>query len=81
MKRKVNVIQVVEVEVDESKFTDEFLSEWQETFYPFTSVNDHILHIAQLEARSFLDDFTEGYGKIEEFGISAKVVDQVEEFV
>lgn len=79
MKRKVEVrfVVVVEVEVDETKFTDAWLAEWRGAFYPFHSVEDHIEHIAQLEARGLLDpSFTEGYGPLAEMGIKAKVIDQ-----
>jgi hypothetical protein len=75
MKRQVAVTQVVEVEVDENKFTEEWMTEWRQTFYPFRSVDRHIKHIAQLEARGGLSkDFTEGYGPLADMGIKAKVV-------
>ncbi|MBY3434876.1 hypothetical protein [Rhizobium laguerreae] len=65
----------VEVEVDETKFDEAFLSEFRESFYPFFDVERHVEHIAQLEARGMLDDFTEGYGPIKDMGISARTVD------
>ena len=82
MKRMVAVTQVVEVEVDETKFTEEWMKEWRQSFYPFRSLNRHIEHIAQLEARGGLsEDFTEGYGPLAEMGIKAKVIDQTEEIL
>jgi hypothetical protein len=72
----------IEVEVDESMFTDTFMEEFRRDFYPFYDIQRHVEHIAQLEARGLLDDFTEGYGPIKYMGIKARVlgwdVDEVE---
>jgi hypothetical protein len=77
MKRKVEVTFLVEVEVDETKFTPEWIADWQKVFYPFNSVEDHIEHIAQMEARDILNpNFTEGYGPLAEMGIKASVIDK-----
>jgi hypothetical protein len=77
MKRKVEVTFLVEVEVDETKFTPEWITDWQKVFYPFNSVEDHIEHIAQMEARDILNPkFTEGYGPLADMGIKASVIDQ-----
>lgn len=65
----------VSVEVDETKFDEEFMAEFRESFYPFHDLEDHVEHIAQLEARGLLEDFTEGYGEISDFGIKAKTLD------
>lgn len=65
----------VEVELDEAKFDEAFLAEFRESFYPFFDVERHVEHIAQLEARGLLDDFTEGYGPIKDMGIKACTVD------
>lgn len=64
----------IEVRLDETKFDEAFLSEFRESFYPFFDVERHVEHIAQLEARGLLDDFTEGYGPIKDMGISARTV-------
>lgn len=64
----------VEVEIDPSKFDEAFLAEFRESFYQFHTVERHVEHIAQLEARGLLDDFTEGYGPIKDFGIKAKTI-------
>lgn len=80
MKRKVQVVFEVEVTVDESKFTPEWLADWRESFYSFHSVEDHIEHIAQLAARDALQqNFTEGYGPLADMGIEASVVSQQQE--
>lgn len=64
----------VEVSIDETKFDEAFLSEFRESFYPFFDVERHVEHIAQLEARGLLEDFTEGYGPIKDMGISARTI-------
>lgn len=79
-KKIVIVTQWVEVEVDESKFTKEFTEEFTRYFYPFYTIDDHLKHLAQMEARGFSSDtFIEGYGDPKEFGIKMKIVDQEEE--
>lgn len=73
MKKKASITQFVDVEVDETKFTPEFMEEFKRDFYPFDTIEAHMLHIAQLEARGLLRPLTEGYGDIDEFGIKATV--------
>jgi hypothetical protein len=75
MKRTVEVRHVVEVEIDESKFTPDFMREFRENFYDFASLNEHFEHLAQLYARGLDRDFIEGYGPVEEMGISMRTVD------
>lgn len=77
MKQLVSVQQIIEVEIDESKFTSEFLQEFQENFYPFACVEEHMTHLAQLFAREIADNysFIEGYGQAEDMGIKFKVED------
>ena len=71
----VEVVQVFEVELDETKFTSAFLEEYRAFMHPLFDLRDHAENIAQLEARGLLDeDFTEGYGPLKEMGISARVV-------
>ena len=81
MKRTVRVIQEVEVEVDESKFTPEFMEMFRGVFFNFDTIEQHIEHLAQLEARSIYGEFVEGYGNRSEFGISMKVTDLETELV
>lgn len=73
-KHKAIVSIEVEVEIDDSKFDEAFMAEFRESFYPFFDINRHVEHIAQLEARGMLDDFTEGYGPIKDMGIKARTV-------
>lgn len=74
MKREVEVCFVVEVEIDETKFTEEWMKEFRKNFYPFYTLEDHIEHIAQLEAREILTPvFVEGYGPLKSMGIKAEI--------
>lgn len=79
MKFTVQVTQEVEVTLDETKFTPEFMAAFRDCFYDFDSLEDHAEHLAQLEARGIcgtnLDPFIEGYGRASEMGISMQVVD------
>jgi hypothetical protein len=75
VKRTVIVTHEIEVTVDETKFTPEWLAEWRESYYRFWTVEDHIRHIGQLAARGMLNEtFTEGYGPLADMGIEARVV-------
>ena len=75
MKRTVLVSMEVEVTVDETTFTPEFMAEFEANFFAFDTIEEHICHIAQLEAREVLDrGFTEGYGPLSAMGIEAEVV-------
>lgn len=74
MKRLVEVTFYVDVEMDETKFTPEFMEEFRKYFFPFDCLDDHACHIAQLAAREVLDEkFTEGYGPLKDMGIKANV--------
>lgn len=80
MKFKVEITQLVEVELDETKFTDTFMTEFRDSFYPFYDLKDHAEHIAQLQARGLIDiegtpEFIEGYGPSESMGLTAKVTE------
>lgn len=80
--KTVLVEQLVEVTVDASKFTPDFLAEFQQSMYPFKDLDAHIEHLAQLYARGLCDDFTkfiEGYGPPDEMGIKCKVTDVTQE--
>lgn len=83
MKKNVLVTQQVSVEVDEARFTPEFMAEFRASMYPFTRIEDHIEHLAQLYARGIYDDdsFIEGYGPAKEMGIKFKSVEQYEEIL
>ncbi|WP_457798122.1 hypothetical protein [Methylocystis sp. S23] len=74
MKRTVEVVFVVDVEMDEAKFTPEFMAEFYKHFFHIDTLDEHAGHIAQLAVREVLDErFTEGYGPLKDMGIEAKV--------
>lgn len=83
----VEVTQLVEVTLDETKFDEAFLAEFRESFYPFMTVEDHAEHIGQLQARCMIDlewngkEFVEGYGPADEFSLRAKVIETDVELV
>lgn len=82
--KDVEVVQIVRVTVDETKFTPEFLEAWPEVFYPFTTIEQHMEHLAQLEARGLIgggDSFIEGYGQQQDFGIKTEVIDQSQDIL
>lgn len=68
----VEVTHQVEVELDETKFTREFMSEFRASFYGFETIGEHACHLAQLVTRELVDEhtsFIEGYGPPQEMGI------------
>ncbi len=79
MKKQVELVQLVNVTVDESKFTAEFYEEFNTYFYDFGSdIEKHIEHLAQMYARGVVHEFTEfieGYGPVQDFGIKFEEVD------
>lgn len=69
--KKVQVTITVDVSVDETKFTPEFMREFRGSFYKFDTIDDHIKHLGQMYVRRLYDngDFIEGYGPTEDMGI------------
>jgi len=77
-KFKVEVVRTVSVEIDETKFTPDFLEEFSS--YISSSIDDipsHIEHLAWTFAAGRADDdqFIEGYGPAKEFGIKFQELD------
>lgn len=74
-KHTIKVVRLIEVTVDESKFTPEFMGEFRRHFYPsFHTISDHADHLAALYASGVIHDldpdpFVEGYGRLSEFGV------------
>jgi len=82
-KKTVVVTQYVEIEYDESKFTPEWMADFRSYMFAFHTVEDHLKHLAQLQARGLCDQFepfAEGYGKLADMGIEMHV-DDVEETI
>lgn len=73
-KYEVEVERLVTVEIDETKFTPEFMEEYREHFdSSFDEIEDHIEHLGWLFAAGRIDgsekEFIEGYGPANEMGI------------
>ena len=77
MREFVKVSMYIDVDVDETKFTEEFMQEFRESFYDFHTIEDHIEHLATLFARGlcYNGSFIEGYGETKEMGIKFKMID------
>jgi len=71
---EIEVTRRVQVTLDESKFDEKFMREFDRWFYDFgRDINRHVKHLAWLYAAGRiggLDRFVEGYGKLSEMGIS-----------
>ncbi len=76
MRKTVEVVFHVEVDMDESKFTPAFMSEYRELISEvIDTLDEHAKHIAQMAARGVLsENFTEGYGPLREMGIKARAM-------
>lgn len=65
---EIKVVQTkrIKVLVTEEFFSEEFMEEFREYMYPFTTVEEHIKHLSQLKARDMIepDGFVEGYGEL-----------------
>lgn len=72
MKKNVTVTFDINIEVDETKFTNEYMETFRKYFYEFETIEEHIQHLAKLEARWMLED-SEGYD-IRGMGIKAQIM-------
>lgn len=78
----VTVRYEIVVNVDESKFTPEFMQDFNETIYPIESVEDHCEELARrvmnlghgIHKGSTV--FLEGYGVAKEMGITAELTEE-----
>ena len=70
-KFKVAVTTMVDVEINDEKVTEKFMSEFRRYFFPLDDLSEHAEHLAQLQARELIafDKFVEGYGNLDELGI------------
>jgi hypothetical protein len=82
--KEIAVTQWVQVTIDETKFTPEFLAEFDQYVFKFgtdsEAIDRHFKHLAQLYTRGIYDDysFIEGYGQAEDMGIKFDLIDQTE---
>jgi len=75
IKHSILVAQYIEVTVDETKFTPEFMANFNSHFHHCPTVEDHMKHIAVSFARGIItspSQFLEGYGVLTEFGVKVK---------
>ncbi len=80
----IQCTQFVKIHLNEGAFTEEFMKEFRDSFYPFFRIEEHAEHIAQLIACGICEEihidynsgqFIEGYGLIDEFVDHASVCD------
>ncbi|WP_395175552.1 hypothetical protein [Roseibium alexandrii] len=71
MKHTVQLTVEIEVEVDEDKFTPDFVEEFNRSMFHTDCIEDHIEHLAFIgvQQEPSADSFIEGYGKLNEMGI------------
>jgi len=62
-KCKVTRVDEYEIEVDETKITEEWMKNFRSYMYNFIDIEDHVEHLAQLRARQG-EGFYEGYGYV-----------------
>lgn len=75
MTKTIEVTQTIVVTVDESKFTPEFMANFNRHFFDCETIEDHIAFIAKSYAMGVVThngDFLEGYGVLRDFGINVK---------
>jgi len=80
----VEVTNTVEVTLDETKFTPEFMKAFSSYMWPAEDIEEHATHLADMHVRGLADwpnTFIEGYGPAEKMGISFKITDHREEVI
>ena len=79
--RTVLVTVPVDVTLDESKFTPEFLEQFRQDFYDIDTIDGHAEHLAQMYARDVHGsrEFIDGYGPTADMGIKMRtILDRIE---
>jgi len=76
--REVEVVIVVRVTVDETKFTPEFMAEFAAAITNYDTVEEHVENLAWLHARGIVEegDRVEGYGPLDELGVGFTVTSE-----
>lgn len=77
-KFEVEVTRSILIELDETKFTEEFYDEYTSYFdATMDNLESHVEHLAWLFAAGRADDtdFIEGYGPAKDFGIKFREID------
>ena len=78
MKRIIEVVHTIEVELDEEKFTEEFMAEFRSYITPLFTIDEHAEYLASRYASGDIDEwgFVEGYGEAKEFGIKFRLISE-----
>jgi len=73
IKKTVEVVitKEIEVEIDETKFDDKFMKEFNKHFYKMPTIEDHIKNLAEMKAREIYSGYNyfEGYGNLTHMNI------------
>lgn len=80
MKKTVEVRITVEVEIPDNLLTEEAMANFRLDFYDFKTPEDHIKHLAQLNARGLANEynFIEGYGEPKKLGIKFGEINEID---
>jgi hypothetical protein len=80
--KRIEVIVVLDVTLDESKFTDEVMNDFNDCIGK-TDMAGHFKNLAFQEANGFIgfDNFVEGYGDISDLGVEFREVSRDQEII
>lgn len=82
----IEVTQMVEIELDETKFDDAFMAEYAGYITALDTIKEHAENLAWVHAtgREDLEShncFIDGYGPAKDMGIKARVIDTETEVI
>jgi hypothetical protein len=75
-KYHITIETEVTVELDETKFTPDFMRDFSESMYETDDLVGHAKRLAEWRANGVIEsdaDFQEGYGKLTDMGIKTRV--------
>ena len=69
---EVEVTRIVRITLDETKFTPAFFERVAKLIAPMPNLTDHVIHLARewVDGAADNGEFVEGYGQMDEMGIS-----------
>lgn len=79
--RIVAVTQYIKVTIDETKFDEDFFRQFNACIFDAgDDLDEHLKHLAQLNARGVYEDtdFIEGYGPAKDMGIKLRALNDLE---
>lgn len=73
---EVEVTQVVKVQIDDEKINEDFNRVFSSYMWDVNCIEDHVKHLAQMEARGLIDcdGYVEGYGRLPEIGCASRAL-------